>query len=759
MPPALIAGAIAIGASAAAAASIITVTTAMVIATAATLAGALLTKADVPSLTGYTEQPERKQVLRSSSAPKVIIYGETLVSGLLFFAEEQEGEQDEDEWLHMAIAVCAHKVEAITAVWLGDDRIETYGTLAQYQVHNDETLPPQDMLGRCPSWKTDMIGKGMCWVRISLKFDQEKYPAGVPNVKFTVKGKQCYDPRTGLTQWTNNAALCIMDYYRSVLGLQTEDLIYDDFIEGANICDEQINGSAYTEKRYRLNGSFDVSEAISSTLDDLHMACAGEATYIGGRHGLLVGAYYGPATMVLDESQVIGSVKIIPETSWSEKVNTVTGTFVDPEQNYSKVDFPSVQVAPYVLEDGNEFVDDVNYRFVTSEYQAQRLAQININRKRLGRTIELTLNFKAYMYRPGFYVKVTLRPLGIINQEFRVTKWSLEPSGKGISVTLRQETSAVWGDAIGQPIDRPDLTNLPGVSVSAPTNVQFVPVAADAILNYQGVLSWVNPGAVDFTQVIIQGNGKTVVSLNSKANSIQVNGLDKGVTYTAYLRNSGKGGILSNIASLQFQLAIDSKYLGDIYANNGYFAGTVYANRIEGDLYNRQSGGLSKVNPDVAFTVNRPAPEEFSWSNKQGDHVLWAIAGEDFDRVLDTNMSLTLESAQRQYLKVYVRTPGRPDTLIGEFDTGNNGENGLGIVPLQGISLPMCGRGNFNYIIVNIGENRPAGCALWTPWDVWFKKMNDGMSGTGDVINVAVRQAPWVAVYRKGRIIATSAEV
>ena len=132
--------------------------------------------------------------------------------------------------------------------------------------------------------------------------------------------------------------------------------------------------------------------------------------------------------------------------------------------------------------------------------------------------------------------------------------------------------------------------------MSAPTNIQFVPVASNAEVNYQGELSWINPTIVDFTQIIIQGNGKTIVSQQSTGNKIQVNGLDRGITYTAYLRNSAKGGILSNVATLQFVLAIDSKYYGDIYANNGYFKGTVYANNIVGDVYNKMSGGISYVN-------------------------------------------------------------------------------------------------------------------------------------------------------------------
>ena len=94
MPPAIIAAAIGIAASAAAAATWISLTAALVITIAATAAAALLTKVKVPSLGAYTSQQERKQILRSSSAPQVYIYGTTVTSGVLFFAEEQAGEQE-----------------------------------------------------------------------------------------------------------------------------------------------------------------------------------------------------------------------------------------------------------------------------------------------------------------------------------------------------------------------------------------------------------------------------------------------------------------------------------------------------------------------------------------------------------------------------------------------------------------------------------------------------------------------------------------
>ncbi|HHR6023642.1 TPA: phage tail protein, partial [Providencia alcalifaciens] len=101
-------------------------------------AGAMIYKDKMPSM-NYRDQSERKQMLRSSTAPETIIVGKTVCSGLLFFAEEERGEQDENERLFMALALAAHKVDHIGRIWLNDDLIGTFGDKAGYEFHNSRT--------------------------------------------------------------------------------------------------------------------------------------------------------------------------------------------------------------------------------------------------------------------------------------------------------------------------------------------------------------------------------------------------------------------------------------------------------------------------------------------------------------------------------------------------------------------------------------------------------------------------------------------
>ena len=568
MPPAIIGAAIALGASAAAAAGWIATGVALAIGMAATAAGALLTKTPNTNFNAYKGQQERKQVLRAAAAPRTVVYGTTVASGVMVFAEEQPGDQEEDELLHMALVVAGHPLDGIGDIWLGDDLVQTFEDYVTWEFHNDRQTVDPFMKKNCPSWKEDMIGKGIAWLRISFKFNAEKFPSGLPNVKMLKRGRRIYDPRSGQTVFSNNAALVILDYFRTYLKRKDENINWDQFKEAANICDEYVpNADGSTEQRYRINGEFEVDEAPSKILDAMLQACGGELTYVAGKHGLLVGAYYGPATMTLDESCIAGDIKIVPETSYKERTNTITGTFIDPKQNYVEADFPPVVVKEWVEKDGGEITQDMDFRFVASEYQAQRLANIVLRRKRVGRTIEIPCNMKGYKFRPGMYVKVTITQIGMKNVEMRVTKWSFNPKG-GVNLTLRQDFLEMWDDAIGKPMERPDLVDLPTGGVAQPQNLQYQILQISDVV--QGVLSWTNMGQVAYNRVAVRQGGTTIWTAQVPGQSVRVTGLLRGA-YTAHVQAVSYSGAVSPEAYLEFNIQAPPPPTS-VEVQQGYFA-------------------------------------------------------------------------------------------------------------------------------------------------------------------------------------------
>ncbi|MBI6504237.1 DUF1983 domain-containing protein [Proteus mirabilis] len=515
------------------------------------VAGSLIFKPKLPSM-NYRDTGERKQMLRSSSAPETVIVGKTVVSGLLFFAEEEAGEQDENEKITLALALAGHPIEKIGKIWLGDDLIETFGDKASWELHNDREDVDPFMLKNCPSWKEDMIGRGLAWLRVTLTFDQEKFPYGLPNVKCEVWGKYLFDPRTGQTAWSNNGALVILDYYRHYLKVPDTDIDFDSFKQAADLCDEKVSlPEGGFESRYTLNGAYDLNESPSSVLEAMHKCINAEPTFTAGKHGIQIGAYYGPAIKTITESQLIGTVTCTPETGLKDATNAVYGTFIDAEQLYTKTDFTPVIVDEWVKEDGLEIRENIDYRFVTSPYQAQRLARQYLRKKKAGRRVQLTMNLDGYSYRPGEVVLLELPSLGISGLEFRIAEWSFHALD-GVALTLEEDGAYLYEDVIGKPFERPPFVSLPTGGVASPINLTFVPLAVSDIV--QGTLSWQNVASdVRYNTVTILQEGNVIQSIQVPAERVDINGLARG-TYRVEVRATNVAGAMSAPAISDFAI-------------------------------------------------------------------------------------------------------------------------------------------------------------------------------------------------------------
>ncbi|WP_336431902.1 phage tail tip fiber protein [Providencia rettgeri] len=514
-------------------------------------AGAMIYKDKMPSM-NYRDQSERKQMLRSSTAPETIIVGKTVCSGLLFFAEEERGEQDENERLFMALALAAHKVDHIGRIWLNDDLIGTFGDKAGYEFHNSRTDCDPYMLKNAPSWKEDMIGDGLAWLRLTLRYDAEKFPYGVPNVKVEVWGKQLFDPRTNKTIWSNNGALVVLDFYRSYLGVPDTDIDFESFKTAADLCDEPVvSPEGVAELRYTINGAYELSESPASILDHMHKCIAAEPTYVAGKHGILMQAYNGPAVLRIEPNQIIDTVNITPELALRDATNAIYGTFVDAEQLYIKTDFEPVIIEEWIDEDGLEIKENMDYRFVTSPYQAARLSNLYLRKKRAGRRVQLCMNMDGYAYRPGEVVLLNLPHIGIQNLEFRVAEWKFHPQ-EGVDILLEEDGAYIYEDIIGKPFVRPPFTVLPTGGVAPPLNLSFVPVSIGEIV--QGYLSWKSAAAdVRYNTVNIIQDGKVVQSIQVPQDRVDLSGLVRG-SYRAEVRSINAAGAMSAPAIIDFDI-------------------------------------------------------------------------------------------------------------------------------------------------------------------------------------------------------------
>ncbi|EPE9075619.1 phage tail tip protein J-related protein, partial [Providencia stuartii] len=450
------------------------------------------------------------------------------------------------------LAIAAHKVERIGKIWLNDDLIGEFGDKADYEFHNSRTDCDPYMLKNAPSWKEDMIGDGLAWLRLTLKYDAEKFPYGVPNVKVEVWGKQIYDPRTGKTVWSNNGALVILDYYRSYLNVPDSDIDFDAFKVAADLCDEPVmTPEGNTEPRYTINGAYELSESPASVLDHMHKCIAAEPTYVAGKHGILMQAYNGPAVLRIEPNQIIDTVNITPELGLRDATNAIYGTFVDAEQQYIQTDFEPVIVEEWVEEDGLEIKENIDYRFIVSPYQAARVTNLYLRKKRAGRRIQSKMNMDGYAYRPGDVCLLNLPHIGIQDFECRVAEWKFHPQ-EGVELLLEEDGPHIYEDIIGKPFVRPPFTVLPTGGVAPPLNLTFVPTNIGEVV--QGYLSWQSAAAdVRYNTVNILENGKVIQSIQVPSDRVDLSGLVRG-SYRAEVRSINAAGAMSAPAIVDFAI-------------------------------------------------------------------------------------------------------------------------------------------------------------------------------------------------------------
>jgi hypothetical protein len=526
------------------------------------------------------------QTVRSSKAPVRFILGRVSTGGVLVWAQEQSGAQGEGEWLHLVYVLCEGAIDALENIYLGEEEIGSFGPLASYELVVNPTQVNAFLKANCPDWKDSQIGRGLSYVRVSLRYSAEKFPSGIPDTRFVVRGRNdIYDPRTGAAGYSANTALHLLWFLRNRCNVPDDEIVFETFASAANVCDEGvINADGSTSQRYRTGCVIGADEQRTGVLQKLEAASGGHLIRVGGRWMFQAGAYYGPYDFEITEDMVIGTVTGSTEPTNDTAINTVRGTFIDPEQSWTETDYPEVSVAEWIVEDGGEAAETLTYSYVTNPYQAQRLANMELRRRRAGGAISIPMNFAGYNCRPGRVVRVNLPSLNILG-EFIVSDWSMGDR-EGCTVQVKQYEPAIFDDAVGQPYNPIGFINLPSGGLGTPTNLAWAQDTTAEVT--QGVLSWTPPAGVVKEYIVIVRQGTTAIqSHNVPATSTEcaINGLPSG-NYTMSVAAAGpmarSGEVTISVSingppipeSCVVQSSIDSIVLIPSNVQNGLNGGT-----------------------------------------------------------------------------------------------------------------------------------------------------------------------------------------
>lgn len=490
---------------------------------AGTLGKVLMPTAKGSSQTSFTATEQGiSSVTRGSVEPWRVVYGRKKVSGTLVFVHTtQQGyasqanlnsyaptlvtDTRDNAFLHMIVAVAAHEVDAIESVFLGDVELTLdgngYATNTPYQTNyingsgqDNGTYrfarvkkylgsPTQtadlDLQAVFSGWTLNHRLQGIAYLYICLRWYDRVFPNGIPNVSAIVRGAKVYDPRTAVTAYSNNWALCVRDYLTNgVYGVGCAADEVDDAacIAAANVSDENVllDDGVTTQKRYTMDGVVDTSLDFNVVLDKMCSSAAGVVTYSQGMFQMHAAAYSTP-TVTIDASWIRGEITVQAKTPHAQLYNAVRGVYVEPSKLWELTDFPAIQNASYAAEDNETIFRDLELPFVVHVQRAQRLATLYLKRGRYGVTVVLPCNVKALQLRVWDVIMLTLPIYGFAAKPFRIAGWRLSGEG-GIDLELKEEAPAIYAWTAAEAALYPDIpaTNLPSPSYVAPSGAPIV---------------------------------------------------------------------------------------------------------------------------------------------------------------------------------------------------------------------------------------------------------------------------------------------
>lgn len=661
---------------------------------------------------------------RNSTATRKIIYGKRRVGGTIV-AIATEDEKDgsgnvtkKNQFLHMVIAVAGHRVDGIENIYFNEEIVSSDAKTftdanAEYSFALDagttysdanillKALPggtnqavPSELTTAFPSdYTSNHQLNDTAYLYVRIKYDQEIFSAGIPNVTATVRGKQVYDPRTETTAYSDNAALCILDYLLDSeygLGVAVSELEAANYISAANVCDEDVALDAGgTEKRYTVNGVIDSAVEPRQNIEHMLTAMNGKLVYTKGLFQLYPGVYRTPVeTITMDD--LIDSVSISTKTSTRQLFNGVKGTFADPTQNYVLTEYPSRESSAYQTIDGYTAFQTLDLPYTTSSATAQRLAKLALNRSRQEISISMQCNLSAIDIVPGDFIYVTNPQLGFDEKVFEVISSGLGVNSDGtlgVSISAQEASAATfdWQASDEQAIiagtsiyDRDFVvqppTNLTVTSslVTQPSNVQEVSWSIDwtdtvtrNLLNYE--LQWKKSTDTIYTSIYTTENSVSGVGgvLSNESYDVRVRAINNNGAKSAFATASHTmaGGMAT------FTDGEDGKAgAGTYYFNVGGSNSVTPGQSTLDSYFATVSNSKQKVDGDVLVLRNdNEEVQAYIYNESTGD---WDIQAAFIDGDLLVNGTLTADKLKSGNLTTETRFEIGEGVSVSGVDAG-----------------------------------------------------------------------------------------
>ena len=471
MPPAIpilvAAGTAAIGTAAAAAVG--TAITAgigavVLVSTALTLVSALR-----GILTSSREQGQTVPAV-GADQPLRHVVGRTRNSGQLI---GRHSSGDDNEWLFEARVMSFGPIIWIVGIYINGDLVtletsedETNeGFEVRTNPYNDEIcyittgrgLPsePVDGMGRTfGDFQLTHRHQPFAYINSRYKTD-DAWENNLPRLTALIDGRYIFDPRNtnhdinNEMSWgfSDNPALIAAWYVMQpwTFNAGFDDIDWDAIRVAANICDEVVPSPEGNENRYRMGGVFFENGDKNQMLLSIVRAMGGD--YLQpkktGKWVFYAGAYAEPV-LVIQPGDIIYCDEYSPYAEKNTRINTIHGQYQSARDNYQSVGYPTVNNDAALEREGEAIESTLDLEYVQSEFQAQRIAAIQVAATNYQRRWRGRLKIIGYALVPGQRVILndTNYEPEMVGITMRVVR--TEYDGIEVTVTLREDSPEIY---------------------------------------------------------------------------------------------------------------------------------------------------------------------------------------------------------------------------------------------------------------------------------------------------------------------------
>lgn len=313
-------------------------------------------------------------------------------------------------------------------------------------------------------WTSNHRLRGATYITITFDLENPRFQGAPPNITADISGRKVYDPRTDLTAWSDNPALCINDWLTNLWGYDCDDDEVNEayVIAAANACDETMSYG----KKYTCNGAINTSQSKEAVLADLEESMAGRVAY-SADWLLMAGSWTAPVTLPggggLTDDDLHGQIDVVQVGTPTDSLfNGLRGSYI-PSGVATPTDIrPPYSNSTFVTADGEELWQDISLPFTDDGTMARQIARVMTERNRSGLVIKYPAKLRAIALQVGDRVPVTSTEYGFSEKLFRVTDKHFSLTSP-VVLHLQEDTEASYDE-----VDAATADPTPNTGLSSP---------------------------------------------------------------------------------------------------------------------------------------------------------------------------------------------------------------------------------------------------------------------------------------------------